>query len=52
VEEKLSRLTRWVIESDAAGLRYGLRLPRNQFEPDAGALHRDRCLQALALFKT
>lgn len=51
VEGKLSRLTRWVIESEAAGLRYGLRLPGNQFEPDAGALHRDRCLQALALFK-
>lgn len=51
VERKLSRLTRWVIECEAAGLRYGLRLPGKQFAPDSGALHRDRCLQALALFK-
>jgi uncharacterized protein (DUF58 family) len=51
LEAKLSRLARWVIESEAAGLRYGLRLPGNTYEPDSGALHRDRCLQALALFK-
>ncbi len=51
VEAKLSRLTRWVIESEIAGLRYGLRLPGSEFDPDSGALHRDRCLQALALFK-
>ncbi len=51
LEAKLSRLARWVIESEAAGLRYGLRLPGNEYEPDSGALHRDRCLQALALFK-
>lgn len=51
VEAKLSRLTRWVIASEAAGLRYGLRLPGSEFEPDSGALHRDRCFQALALFK-
>ncbi len=51
VEAKLSRLARWVIESEAAGLRYGLRLPGREFDPDSGALHRDRCLQALALFK-
>jgi len=52
LEAKLSRLTRWVIESEAAGLRYGLRLPGSQTDPDSGALHRNRCLQALALFKT
>lgn len=51
VEAKLSRLARWVIESEAGGLRYGLRLPGSEFDPDSGALHRDRCLQALALFK-
>lgn len=51
VEAKLSRLARWVIESEAAGLRYGLRLPGSEYDPDSGALHRDRCLQALALFK-
>jgi uncharacterized protein (DUF58 family) len=51
LEAKLSRLARWVIESEAAGLKYGLRLPGCEYDPDSGALHRDRCLQALALFK-
>jgi uncharacterized protein (DUF58 family) len=51
LEAKLSRLSRWVIEADQAGLRYGLRLPGSDHEPDSGALHRERCLQALALFK-
>ena len=51
MEAKLSRLARWVIESEAAGLKYGLRLPESEYDPDSGALHRDRCLQALALFK-
>ena len=51
LEAKLSRLARWLIESEAAGLRYGLRLPGVKHEPGSGALHRDRCLEALALFK-
>lgn len=50
-EAKLSRLARWVIESEATGLRFGLRLPQQELEPAAGAAHRDRCLQALALFQ-
>ena len=50
-EAKLSRLARWLIESEAAGLRYGLRLPGITHDSDSGALHRDRCLQALALFR-
>ena len=32
-------------------MRYGLRLPGTEIEPAAGMIHRDRCLQALALFK-
>ena len=51
IEAKLSRLARWVIEAEAAGLKYGLRLPGSKYDPDSGVLHRDRCLQALALFK-
>ncbi|MEO8165388.1 MAG: DUF58 domain-containing protein [Betaproteobacteria bacterium] len=51
LEVKLSRLTRWVIESEAAGFKYGLRLPRIEYEPDLGVHHRNRCLQALALFR-
>ena len=51
LEARLSRLARWVLESESAGLRYGLRLPGTEYEPNSGALHRDRCLRALALFK-
>jgi uncharacterized protein (DUF58 family) len=51
LEVKLSRLARWLIESEARGLKYGLRLPGCEYDVDSGALHRDRCLQALALFK-
>jgi uncharacterized protein (DUF58 family) len=51
LEARLSRLTRWVIEAETAGQRFGLRLPGVEFEPEFGASHRDRCLQAIALFK-
>jgi uncharacterized protein (DUF58 family) len=40
-----------VIEAETAGQRFGLRLPGVEFEPEFGASHRDRCLQAIALFK-
>lgn len=49
-ERKLSRLTRWVLLAEAAQLRYGLRLPTGTLGPDRGALHRERCLTALARF--
>ena len=48
-EARISRLTRWVLEADAAGLAYGLRLPGETLAPAAGAAHRTRCLEALAL---
>lgn len=50
VEDRLSQLCRWVIEADKAGLRYGLCLPGTRLMPAAGALHRQSCLQALALY--
>ncbi|MFN7780023.1 MAG: DUF58 domain-containing protein [Betaproteobacteria bacterium] len=50
-ENKLARLTRWVLMAEAAQLRYGLRLPGGTIGPDTGALHRERCLTALALFQ-
>jgi uncharacterized protein (DUF58 family) len=50
VESKLSRLTRWVLSADRVGLRYGLRLPRLEREPDAGEPHRLACLRELALY--
>ncbi|MFY9260388.1 MAG: DUF58 domain-containing protein [Gallionella sp.] len=50
VEAKLSHLTRWVLDAEAQGLRYGLRLLSNELPADHGAAHRDLCLQQLALF--
>lgn len=48
-EKRLSRLTRWVIDADRAGIRYRLQLPGLSLGPDQGQGHRLRCLQALAL---
>ncbi|MGJ0483151.1 MAG: DUF58 domain-containing protein [Methylomicrobium sp.] len=50
VEERLSQLCRWIIEADKAGLRYGLRLPGTRLMPATGVLHRQACLEALALY--
>jgi uncharacterized protein (DUF58 family) len=49
-EERLSRLCRWVLEADQAGLRYGLLLPGIRIMPAGGAQHRQSCLEALALY--
>lgn len=50
LEEKLSRLCRWVLEADSRGLAYGLRLPHREIAPQRGDGHRRQCLEALALF--
>jgi uncharacterized protein (DUF58 family) len=49
-EEKLARLTRWVLDAEAQGLRYGLNLPNGDLPPDSGIAHRDECLRRIALF--
>jgi len=49
-EARLSRLCRWVLEADAAGLSYGLRLPDRNIAPGFGPSQRRRCLEALALY--
>lgn len=49
-EQRLSRLTRWLIDADEAGLEFGLRLPGTVFPPGRGPTHRHACLAALALF--
>jgi len=49
-ERRLAQLTRWVLDADADGRRYGLRLPRTIREPGHGEAHRHACLAALALF--
>jgi uncharacterized protein (DUF58 family) len=48
-ERKLEILTRWVLDADAQGLRYGLRLPDIELTPEHSATHRIECLRALAL---
>jgi uncharacterized protein (DUF58 family) len=49
IEEKISRLTRWVLDADAAGIAYGVTLPNATIDPATGVAHRERCLHALAL---
>ena len=51
IEARISRLTRWVLEADAAGAAYGLRLPATVVEPSTGAEHRTQCLELLALYR-
>lgn len=48
-EQRIARLTRWVLDADAAGVMYALRLPGETIGPDRGPAHRHRCLRALAL---
>jgi len=49
-ERKLELLTRWVLDADLGGLRYGLRLPGTERPPSHGRSHRAECLRTLALF--
>jgi len=48
-EQRISRLTAWVLQADKLGQDYGLRLPQVQVPPGQGDAHRRRCLEALAL---
>ena len=50
VEFRLSLLTRWVLDAEAAGISYGLQLPGRSLMPDRGPRHRHRCLKCLALW--
>ncbi len=51
-DSRLSVLARWVLEAEAAGARYGLRLPNTVIAPDHGEAHEHACLKALALFES
>jgi uncharacterized protein (DUF58 family) len=51
IETRLSRLARWVIDAEAAGLSYALTLPGVSLPLDAGPAHRAACLEALALWQ-
>lgn len=50
-EERLAHLARWVLDAHARGLSYGLRLPGATVDMAMGEAHRERCLEALALFE-
>jgi uncharacterized protein (DUF58 family) len=50
MEEKLSRMTRWVLDAEAQGIRYGLRLPDSELPSGQGVAQRDECLRRIALF--
>ncbi|HEY4731926.1 MAG TPA: DUF58 domain-containing protein [Gammaproteobacteria bacterium] len=50
-EQRLGQLCHWVLDIEAAGSRYGLRLPDLQIPIGHGAEHKHRCLEALALYE-
>jgi uncharacterized protein (DUF58 family) len=49
LEQRLSRLARWVLMAEAAGHWYELRLPTSRVQRGRGHEHCERCLEALAL---
>ncbi|HEY8856656.1 MAG TPA: DUF58 domain-containing protein [Rugosibacter sp.] len=49
-EQRIACLTRWLLDADAAGLYWGLRLSTWRLAPAQGAAHRAAGLQALALY--
>ncbi len=51
-ELRLSHLARWVLQAEACGLHFGLRLPGITLPPAGGPGHCADCLRALALHGT
>ena len=49
-EARLEQLTRWVVDAEETGDRYGLELPGVHIAPNRGADHRHECLAALAVY--
>lgn len=50
LESRLSVLTRWIVDTDQSRADYGMRLPGQEFAPAHGDAHKQRCLEALALY--
>lgn len=48
-EDRLSRLTRWVLEAEKIGTRYALHMPGKSIEAGNGSAHKIKCLEALAM---
>jgi uncharacterized protein (DUF58 family) len=51
IEARLSRLSRWVLLAQEAGLEYGLDLPGVKITLGSGSQHFERCMEALALYE-
>lgn len=49
-ENRLSMMTRLVMDAEQAGSQYGLRLPDLEIAPGRGGAHYSRCLKVLALY--
>lgn len=50
IEQRLSIMTRWIVDADRTHRDYGLRMPGIEIPPAHGDAHRHRCLETLALF--
>jgi uncharacterized protein (DUF58 family) len=50
-EARLEQLCRWIVDAEASGTRYGLRLGNVRWPLGRGARHHDACLSALALYQ-
>lgn len=48
-EQRISQISRWVVDAHKQGLAYGLKLPEVTVEPDRGEVHYHHCLTTLAL---
>lgn len=51
LEDKLSRMTRWILEAEARQLPYAFRLGNNIHAAALGPAHQRACLRALALYQ-
>lgn len=50
-EQRLARLTAWVLAAETHGARWALRLPGAELPPGSGHAHREHALQTLALWQ-
>ena len=49
-EDKLAKITYWVLEAERQQVSYGLQLPQMKIQTGHGSYHKHQCLKALALF--
>jgi len=51
LEQRLSRMARWVLDAERQGLPYSFKLSGLNFAPSIGPAHQAACLRALALYE-